>query len=128
MRPPDTFDNAAGSFAMNANADCLWSFTRVENSERILKVMGRDADHYSLVYKRGPDGKLAFVLDGPGAELELIKTDVLPPDWKPLPEGLKRGRYYDLYCATFDLIHGLEDLAGQIPLKVSLEASRVERK
>ena len=74
----DTFDNAAGSYAMNASADCLWSFTRLENSERILNVMGRDADPYSLVYKRGSDGKLAYVLDGPAAEFWMQLREAAP--------------------------------------------------
>jgi hypothetical protein len=74
------FDNAAGSFAMNASSDVLWSFERLDHSERILHVIGRDIESYDLVYRRDADKQFRKLIDKDAAT-----------HWRQLREALDGG-------------------------------------
>lgn len=64
---PDVFDAAAGSFAMSASADVLWALQRMDNSERVLKVSGRDTEDFALVYRWNEKRTFDLVVSGDAA-------------------------------------------------------------
>lgn len=64
----DPFDAMAGSFAMSAGSDGRMVVEKLPDTERLVRVDGRDLDAFQFVYARGADGHLFHVIDGPAAE------------------------------------------------------------
>lgn len=58
----------AGSYGMTAGPDLLWTVTKLEHSERLISLSGRDTDDFAVVFRRDEDKKLRFVIDGPPAQ------------------------------------------------------------
>ena len=63
----DPFDAAAGSYAMGAGADGRIVVEKLEDTERLVRIDGRDLDAFEFVYARGVDRRLFRVIDGPAA-------------------------------------------------------------
>jgi RecA-family ATPase len=63
----DPFDAVAGSYAMSAGADGRMVVEKLEGTERIVRVDGRDLDAFEFVYARAADRRLFRVIDGPVA-------------------------------------------------------------
>ncbi len=63
----DPFDSVAGSFAMSAGTDGRMLVEKLEDTERIVRIDGRDLDAFEFVYARGADRRLFAVIDGPAA-------------------------------------------------------------
>lgn len=66
-RQTDPFDSVAGSYAMGAGVDGRMVVEKLEGTERLVRVDGRDVDAFELVYARGADRRLFPVIDGPAA-------------------------------------------------------------
>ncbi len=67
-RQADPFDAVAGSFAMSAGSDGRMVVEKLQDTERLVRVDGRDVDAFQFVYARGADRRLFQVIDGPAAE------------------------------------------------------------
>ena len=63
----DPFDAVAGSYAMSAGTDGRMVVEKLEDTERVVRIDGRDLDEFEFVYARGADRKLLRVIDGPVA-------------------------------------------------------------
>lgn len=63
----DPFDSVAGSYAMGAGADGRMVVEKLEDTERLVRIDGRDLDAFEFVYARGADQRLFRVIDGPAA-------------------------------------------------------------
>jgi hypothetical protein len=63
----DPFDAVAGSYAMGAGADGRMVVEKLEDTERLVRIDGRDLDAFEFVYARGADRRLFRVIDGPAA-------------------------------------------------------------
>jgi RecA-family ATPase len=63
----DPFDAVAGSYAMSAGTDGRMVVEKLEDTERIVRIDGRDMDEFEFVYARGMDRRLFRVIDGPAA-------------------------------------------------------------
>lgn len=64
----DPFDAVAGSYAMSAGSDGRMVVEKLADTERLVRVDGRDLDAFQFVYARGEDRRLFQVIDGPAAE------------------------------------------------------------
>jgi RecA-family ATPase len=67
MRQSDPFDAVAGSYAMGAGVDNRMVVEKLEETERLVRVDGRDLDAFALLYARGTDRRLFRVIDGSAA-------------------------------------------------------------
>jgi RecA-family ATPase len=67
-RQSDPFDAVAGSYAMSAGSDGRMVVEKLADTERLVRVDGRDLDAFQFVYARAPDRRLFPVIDGPAAE------------------------------------------------------------
>jgi hypothetical protein len=54
----------AGSYGMTAGPDLLWTVTKLDRSERLIHLSGRDIDDFAVVFRRNEEQKLEFVIDG----------------------------------------------------------------
>jgi len=63
----DPFDAAAGSYAMSAGSDGRMAVEKLDGTERLVRIDGRDLDAFEFVYARGADRRLFHVIDGPAA-------------------------------------------------------------
>jgi RecA-family ATPase len=63
----DPFDAAAGSYAMSAGSDGRMAVEKLDGTERLVRVDGRDLDAFQFVYARGADRRLFHVIEGPAA-------------------------------------------------------------
>jgi hypothetical protein len=54
----------AGSYGMTAGPDLLWTVTKLDRSERLIHLSGRDLDDFAVVFRRNAESKLEFVIDG----------------------------------------------------------------
>jgi hypothetical protein len=57
----------AGSYAMSAATDGRMVVEKLEGTERLVRIDGRDLNAFEFVYARGTDRKLFRVIDGPVA-------------------------------------------------------------
>jgi hypothetical protein len=64
----DPFDAVAGSYAMSAGSDGRMVVEKLADTERLVRIDGRDVDAFQFVYARGADRRLFEIIDGPAAE------------------------------------------------------------
>jgi RecA-family ATPase len=64
----DPFDAVAGSYAMSAGSDGRMVVEKLEDTERLVPIDGRDVDSFEFVYAPGADQRLFRVIDGPAAD------------------------------------------------------------
>jgi hypothetical protein len=60
----DPFDAMAGSFAVGAGSDARMVVEKLDGTQRLLRVDGRDLDEFQLVYARNGSRQLFHVIDG----------------------------------------------------------------
>lgn len=66
---------------------------------------------------------LLAIQDGPGEDD--IKADAFPPDYQEIKIYQDA---YAIYCAVFDLLHGLESLAGPVSPQGALDYYEIKRR
>src|SRR5215469_4678881 len=63
----DPFDSVAGSYAMGAGVDGRMVVEKLDETERLVRIDGRDLDEFEFVYARRKDRRLFQVIDGSAA-------------------------------------------------------------
>jgi hypothetical protein len=60
----DPFDAMAGSFALGAGADARIVLEKLDATQRLVRIDGRDLDEFQFVYARNASRRLTHVIDG----------------------------------------------------------------
>ena len=60
----DPFDAMAGSFAVGAGADARMVLERLDGTQRLVRIDGRDLDEFQFVYGRNESRQLFRIIDG----------------------------------------------------------------
>jgi RecA-family ATPase len=60
----DPFDSIASSFAVGAGADARMVVEKLDGTQRLVRLDGRDLDEFQFVYGRDKDRRLYHVIDG----------------------------------------------------------------
>jgi hypothetical protein len=60
----DPFDTIASSFAMGAGADARMVLEKLDGTQRLVRLDGRDLDEFQFVYARNGTRRLVHAVDG----------------------------------------------------------------
>src|SRR4029077_16252045 len=60
----DPFDAMAGSFAVGAGADARMVLEKLDGTQRLVRIDGRDLDEFQFVYARNGIRQLFRIIDG----------------------------------------------------------------